>query len=110
VLSGAGISPEQMTRLGAPFEMTDNNAASNNRSGSGLGLALSKSLMDLHGGLLALASQPGKGTVACATFPRRQNAKVRLPQFFRKEAHILTTGEAPEQVTKPATATSQAAE
>jgi len=108
--SGAGISPEQMTRLGAPFEMTDNNAASNNRSGSGLGLALSKSLMDLHGGLLALASQPGKGTVACATFPRRQNAKVRLPQFFRKEAHILTTGEAPEQVTKPVTATSQAAE
>ncbi len=43
--------------------------------------------------ILALASQPGKGTVACATFPRRKDAKIRLPQFVRNEAFYLTGGE-----------------
>lgn len=89
--SGPGISKEQLVRLGSPFEMADSSFARCQHTGSGLGLALSKSLMELHGGLLALASQPGKGTVACATFPRRSNIKVRLPQFIRKEAHILTS-------------------
>ena len=60
---------------------------------SGLGLALSKSLMEMQGGILALASQPGKGTVACAAFPRRKDANVRLPQFMRAEAHVLTGAE-----------------
>ncbi len=57
---------------------------------SGLGLALSKSLMELQGGILAIASQEAGGTVACAAFPRRRDARVRLPQFVRDEAHVLT--------------------
>ncbi len=91
--SGAGIERPLLKKLGAPFELAEHHFAKS-RSGSGLGLALSTSLMEMQGGLLAIASQPGKGTVACATFPRRKDAKVRLPQFIRKEAHILTSGEA----------------
>lgn len=87
--SGSGIDRAKLQKLGAPFELTESHF-SRSGSGSGIGLALSKSLMDMQGGILALASQPGKGTVACAAFPRRQSAKVRLPQFIRKEAHILT--------------------
>ena len=90
--SGVGIERVQMKKLGAPFELAENHF-SKSRDGSGLGLALSKSLMELQGGILALASQPGKGTVACATFPRRQEAKVRLPQFVRKEAFYLVGAE-----------------
>jgi len=90
--SGVGIERVQMKKLGAPFELAENHF-SKSRDGSGLGLALSKSLMELQGGILALASQPGKGTVACATFPRRQEAKVRLPQFVRKEAFYLVGSE-----------------
>jgi two-component system cell cycle sensor histidine kinase PleC len=93
--SGSGIDRAQLAKLGAPFELAENHF-SRTRNGSGLGLALSRSLMDMQGGILALASQPGKGTVACATFPRRENAKVRLPQFIRKEAHVLTGKEKPE--------------
>ncbi len=89
--SGSGISREHLHRLGAPFELVEDHF-SKSRRGSGLGLALSKSLMDAQGGILALASQPGRGTVACAAFPRRKDAKVRLPQFIRDEVHILTTG------------------
>jgi two-component system cell cycle sensor histidine kinase PleC len=93
--NGAGIAKEDIVRLGAPFELVENHF-SKTRKGSGLGLALSKSLMDLMGGVLALASQEGKGTVACATFPRRKDARVRLPQFIRGEAHVLTAPAEPD--------------
>ena len=92
--SGTGINRAKLIKLGAPFELSDSHF-SRTGGGSGIGLALSKSLMDMQGGILAIASQPGKGTVACATFPRRKEAKVRLPQFVRKEAHVLTGRDAP---------------
>lgn len=92
--SGTGIDRAQLQKLGAPFELAESHF-SRSQNGSGLGLALSRALMDMQGGILALASQPGKGTVACATFPRRENAKVRLPQFIRNEAHILTGKDKP---------------
>jgi len=87
--SGSGIDRKHLKRLGAPFALVEDHF-SKSRRGSGLGLALSRSLMELMGGILAIASQPGRGTVACATFPRRKDAKVRLPQFVRNEAHVLT--------------------
>jgi signal transduction histidine kinase len=40
--------------------------------GSGLGLPLCKGLMELHGGTIALASEPGRGTTVTATFPSRR--------------------------------------
>ncbi len=89
--NGSGIARENLSRLGAPFELVEDHF-SKTRRGSGLGLALSKSLMELQGGILAIASQEGRGTVACATFPRRREAKVRLPHFVRDEAHVLTAG------------------
>jgi len=92
--SGTGIERTKLTKLGQPFELSDSHFARSG-GGSGIGLALSKALMDMQGGILALASQPGKGTVACASFPRRRDAKVRLPQFVRKEAHVLTGRDQP---------------
>lgn len=92
--NGAGIARENLPRLGAPFELVEDHF-SKTRRGSGLGLALSKSLMELQGGILAIASQEGRGTVACATFPRRREARVRLPQFIREDAHVLTTSSTP---------------
>ncbi len=101
--SGAGIERAHLEKLGSPFELTESHT-SKTRDGSGLGLALSKSLMELQGGILAIASQPGKGTVACATFPRRQNANVRLPQFIRDDAHLLTQPKKPQRSLEPAKA------
>ena len=90
--NGSGIARDNLTRLGAPFELVEDHF-SKTRRGSGLGLALSKSLMELQGGILAIASQPGRGTVACAAFPRRREARVLLPQFVRGDAHILTAAQ-----------------
>ncbi|MEO1252889.1 MAG: ATP-binding protein [Pseudomonadota bacterium] len=103
--SGAGIDRALMKKLGEPFSLAENSLAKDG-AGAGLGLALSKSLMQMQGGILALASQPGKGTVACATFPRRKDAKVRLPQFMRKDAYVMT---GPEP-TPPSFGGAQAAE
>jgi two-component system cell cycle sensor histidine kinase PleC len=104
--SGAGIDRSAMKKLGEPFSLSENSFAKDGE-GAGLGLALSKSLMEMQGGILALASQPGKGTVACATFPRRKDAKVRLPQFMRKEAYVMT---APTPPAGPSFGATQAAE
>ncbi|OFW99613.1 MAG: hypothetical protein A3E78_00510 [Alphaproteobacteria bacterium RIFCSPHIGHO2_12_FULL_63_12] len=103
--NGAGIARENLLRLGAPFELVEDHF-SKTRKGSGLGLALSKSLMELQGGILAIASQEGRGTVACAAFPRRRDARVRLPQFVRADAHILTA----PQKTAPSSSRIEAAE
>jgi len=91
--TGSGIEKDHLHKLGNPFELGENQygrARPNSGQGSGLGLALSKSLMELQDGLLALSSKPQKGTIACATFPRRAGAIVRLPQMMRQNAHILT--------------------
>ncbi len=96
--NGAGISRDNLARLGQPFELIDGQFA-RTQKGAGLGLALSKSLMEMQGGILAIASQEGRGTVACASFPRRRDARVRLPQFVRNEAHVLTI--APARASEP---------
>ena len=92
--SGAGIDRAAMKKLGEPFTLTDTSVVREGE-GAGLGLALSKSLMEMQGGILALVSERGKGTVACAAFPRRKDAKVRLPQFMRKDAYVMTAPPGP---------------
>jgi len=58
--TGIGISAENISRLARPFEQVESQHAKT-RQGTGLGLALSKSLVELHGGELTIESAPGKG-------------------------------------------------
>jgi two-component system cell cycle sensor histidine kinase PleC len=87
--TGIGMTDDQLTRLGAPFELVEDHF-SRTRRGTGLGMALSKSLMEAQGGLLAVASQPGAGTVAAFTLPRRENVQVALPSMLKDRARVLT--------------------
>ena len=59
--SGMGISAEDQLRLFNPFTQGSNNEQSA-RSGSGLGLVISRSLCKMMGGQLHLSSVLGKGT------------------------------------------------
>jgi len=66
--SGIGIAPQHIHLLGTPFLQLDN-PLTRNREGTGLGLALTKSLVELHGGRMSINSQIGRGTTVTATFP-----------------------------------------
>ncbi|ROM93908.1 hybrid sensor histidine kinase/response regulator [Pseudomonas brassicacearum] len=59
--SGAGISAEDQQRLFSPFSRASNNTQSA-RTGSGLGLVISRTLCEMMGGVLSLSSELGKGT------------------------------------------------
>jgi two-component system, OmpR family, heavy metal sensor histidine kinase CusS len=64
--TGAGIAPEHLPRLFDRFYQVD---PSRRESGTGLGLALVKSIMKLHGGTVSITSELGRGTEATLKFP-----------------------------------------
>jgi signal transduction histidine kinase len=66
--SGPGIPAEDQERLFRPFER-GGPLASRAEAGFGLGLYISKSLVELHGGRLWVVSAPGSGASFFATFP-----------------------------------------
>jgi signal transduction histidine kinase len=58
--TGNGLTPEQLERLFVPFERLD--AAATGVEGTGLGLVLSRSLAEGMGGVMGVASTPGRGS------------------------------------------------
>ncbi len=68
--TGVGIPADILPRLAQPFEQVTNDPA-RAHGGSGLGLALVKSLTQLHGGDFVLESKLGHGTTVTVTLPLR---------------------------------------
>ncbi|OAN50741.1 histidine kinase [Paramagnetospirillum marisnigri] len=66
--NGIGMTPEDLTRVMEPFVQADTRL-SRKYEGSGLGLPLTKALVNAHGGQLLLDSAIGRGTSAIVTFP-----------------------------------------
>jgi signal transduction histidine kinase len=56
--TGPGIAPEDFERIFEEFQQTD--VGTDHRDGTGLGLALSKRLVELHGGRIWVESEPGR--------------------------------------------------
>jgi PAS domain S-box-containing protein len=69
--TGIGIAPENLARVMEPFGQIES-ALSRSMPGTGLGLPLTKRLVELHGGTLDLASEPGAGTTVTLRFPRER--------------------------------------
>jgi len=65
--TGAGVAPELHERLFAPFDRLD--AESKGIEGTGLGLALSKGLMEAIGGSIGVESEPGVGSTFWMELP-----------------------------------------
>ena len=64
--SGSGIAPEHLPRVFDRFYRGDPSRSS---AGTGLGLALVKSIVDLHHGSVTIESTVGRGTTVTLTFP-----------------------------------------
>lgn len=67
--TGTGISAEHLPRVFDRLYRVD--ASRNSRGGTGLGLALVKSIVHLHGGSAGITSEPGQGTKVTLFFPRK---------------------------------------
>jgi two-component system, sensor histidine kinase and response regulator len=68
--TGIGIHAEDQPRLFKEFERILP-ASGAQQEGTGLGLALTKRLVELHGGSIAVASAPGKGSTFTVSLPLR---------------------------------------
>ncbi len=66
--TGIGIPQRDIEKLGRPFEQVENQFTKS-KGGSGLGFAISKSLVELHGGELAIRSVLQKGTTVSVVLP-----------------------------------------
>lgn len=67
--SGIGIVPEEIEKLFVAFQQLDSSAAKRHQ-GTGLGLALTKKIVEAQGGHVGVESVPGKGSLFFAVLPK----------------------------------------
>lgn len=74
--NGIGIAPEDLERVMGRFVQLKT-AANARTKGTGIGLPLTRELIELHGGRLTLESALGQGTKAIVTLPAERAVEVR---------------------------------
>ena len=74
--TGIGIAFEDIPKALAPFQQIDS-SLNRKHEGTGLGLSLTKALVEMHSGYLDLQSEVGVGTIVTVRFPAERI--VRLP-------------------------------
>jgi signal transduction histidine kinase len=67
--SGIGMTPDEVKIALKPFEQVYGTSLARRYQGTGLGLSLSRQIMELHGGKLIVESKPNKGTAVTLRFP-----------------------------------------
>jgi signal transduction histidine kinase len=70
--SGVGIPRSALKQLARPFEQVQSQMCKNHK-GWGLGLAIARSLVEMHGGQLRLASREKVGTIVSIRIPHGQD-------------------------------------
>ena len=68
--NGIGISAQDREIVFEEFRQASGNHLAK-AEGTGLGLALTRRLVQLHGGTITLASEPGQGSTFVVTLPER---------------------------------------
>ena len=68
--TGIGVRREDLHRLFVEFQQLEAGIAKR-YAGTGLGLALTKRIVEAQGGTVGVKSEPGKGSTFSAILPRR---------------------------------------
>jgi len=76
--TGIGIARDDIAKALAPFSQVDN-AFTRGHEGTGLGLPLVKSLIEMHGGAIDIESVPGQGTTVTLRFPAWRAIEPEMP-------------------------------
>jgi signal transduction histidine kinase len=74
---GEGIAPENLQRVFTPYFTTKNTG--DGKRGFGLGLAIARKIVHLHGGNLSIISKLKKGTTVQVDLPSKLSASHELP-------------------------------
>jgi cell cycle sensor histidine kinase DivJ len=112
--NGVGIPPVTLEKLGRPFEQGESledtlgedalgeGASGRAEAGTGLGLALVRSLANMHGGEMDIASRLGEGTVVLVFLPlvAKQAPKSDEPMFEEVE-RLVRESDLQEDVAEP---------
>ena len=99
--TGVGMDPEFIPKLFEPFSQED--ATTTNRyGGSGLGMAITKNMVDLMGGTISVSSEKGHGTTFTVEIPLQRTDNTPedeapktgapeqlLPEFSAAGLHML---------------------
>ena len=80
--TGIGISPADIGRLFVEFQQLDASSAKHYQ-GTGLGLAMTKRIVEAHGGRVEVRSTLGKGSIFSAFLPRAMTAVPQPPAAVR---------------------------
>jgi len=93
--TGPGIPENDRDRIFEAFEQLD---PSRSTEGTGLGLPMTKKLVELHGGHIELESEPGKGSIFHVYLPEQVEVKELIkreekPPFFEKESPLIVVVE-----------------
>jgi PAS domain S-box-containing protein len=88
--TGIGIPAEHLPRLFQKFYQVDP-STTRSHGGAGLGLAISKAIVEAHGGRIGVLSQPGQGSTFWFTLPKllaepRQAASQAQPDHIIRQA------------------------
>ncbi|MFZ5518590.1 MAG: response regulator [Candidatus Zhuqueibacterota bacterium] len=84
--NGMGIGPEDILYVFDRFYQSKNQPDCDQK-GSGIGLALTKELVELHGGTISVHSEAGKGACFVVQLPMRRTAQMPggdVPSHFEK--------------------------
>ncbi|MBX2806107.1 MAG: PAS-domain containing protein [Hyphomicrobiales bacterium] len=93
--SGVGIPEEFQASVFGRFESRSHGSK---HRGAGLGLAVVKSIVELHGGKILLRSSPGVGTTVTVLIPQDSN---RIPQSDDEDRHDTSPPKAANDLCTP---------
>lgn len=82
--NGSGIPKEKLDRITDAFYMVDK-SRSRQQGGAGLGLAICKKIIELHRGVLAFESEPGKGTSVYMRLPLKTESEKEVQDEKKSE-------------------------
>jgi signal transduction histidine kinase len=97
---GEGMSPAVLERIARPYFTTKD-------GGSGLGIAITRGILEQHGGSLRFESAEGRGTTATVTLPPSAITALKLPNPCRSAVELVSAcakrayGDLPERPSIP---------